>query len=350
MNRTLARYVPIAILTAALGLSPAFATFHLMVVEEVFPGTADAPDAQYVMLRMTSGGQNFVSGTFITVQDAAGNSLGRFGTFDHSVAAGGGVCSWPNCPAVLIGTGAAQTLLGFTFDQIVDAQSNRVPLPAGGGRICFRSTTSVVDCVAWGNYTGGNTIPSPTVNGCDADFGSPAVAIPADHALRRTAFNCAAKENSADFGIGFPHPVANSGANANTDQDADDLILPLDCNDGDPTALFPPVEVSGLNVDGASPATLTWDSQASRAGTGVAYDSVTGLASDLGSSGDYLGAVCLSPGVGGALFSDPQPDPATGEAYYYLVRAMSSCGEATFGDSGLAVDPRDMLDISSPCP
>src|SRR2546425_2421721 len=134
-------------LASGSSLSPALATFHLMAVQEIFPGTKTNPQAQYVMLRMTSSGQEFVNGTFIDVQDANGVVLGRFGTLDHNVANGGTVgCAYPNCPAIVVGTSAAQTLFGFSFDQIVDAQAGHVALPPAGGRLCFTgSTGSAID-------------------------------------------------------------------------------------------------------------------------------------------------------------------------------------------------------------
>jgi len=351
MNRAFARFGLGLVATLGAVLSPAFASFHLMAVQEVFPGTLDAPQAQYVVLRMTSSGQGIVNGTFIDVQDAAGNVLGRFGTFDHNVGNGGGLgCTYPNCPAILIGTSAAQTLLGFAFDQIVDGQAGRVALPRSGGRICFRSSAgSAVDCVAWGSYSAPNTVPAPTINGCDADFGAPAPALSPDRALTRVAFSCGIKTNVSDFALLFPHPVANNGANANTDADADGLIAPLDCNDDDGTALFFPREVMNVTVSGGAPTVLSWDSEAARAGAGVTYDVVGGLATDLASAGGYAAATCVAGGVSGAGLDDPQPDPAVGGILYYLVRAASSCGAGTFGDSGLAVDPRDGLDAASPC-
>ena len=338
-------------LVLGASLSPAFATFHLMVVQEVFPGTASAPPAQYVLLRMTGSGQNFLSGTFIDVQDANGVVLGRFGTFDHNVANAGTLgCVYPNCPAIVIGTSAAQTLLGFSFDQIVDLQAGHVALSLPGGRLCFRSSTgSAIDCVAWGNYTGVNTIPTPTINGCDANFGAPAAALALDHALTRITFNCASKENSTDFGVRFPHPIANNGANANTDVDSDGLIKVLDCNDNDSTALYFPVEVSGDAVAAGNPTIISWDSQAMHSGSGVRYDIVGGLAADLSASMSFSGATCVSADVNGTSFIDTRPAPAAGQILYYLIRAGSSCGEGTFGDSSLTPDPRDGLDAASPC-
>src|SRR4029453_794357 len=90
----LALAAPAAAFVAA---TPAQAAFHFMVIQEVFVGppsdgilrpvplTADQK-AQYVMLRMTSNGQNFVNGTSIRVEDANGNILGTFGTFTANPA------------------------------------------------------------------------------------------------------------------------------------------------------------------------------------------------------------------------------------------------------------------------
>lgn len=165
-----------AVLTACLFVCvplDLLATDHLMAIQEVFPGTPADPAAQYVMLRMTSNGQTPVSADFVEVQDAAGTVVGRFGTFPAIVAPGGCTLSYPNCPAILIGTMAAQTLLGFTFDVVVDAQVGHVPLPLTGGRVCFRIgtlATQIPDCIAYGNFTGVNTIATPTANACDANY------------------------------------------------------------------------------------------------------------------------------------------------------------------------------------
>ena len=62
--RTTLKWSTLALLGVAL---PASATFHLMKVVEVFPGTAAAPNAQYVVIQMYATGQNFVAGHAITV-------------------------------------------------------------------------------------------------------------------------------------------------------------------------------------------------------------------------------------------------------------------------------------------
>src|SRR5690242_589132 len=61
-----------AVSALALLPAPAGASYHLMKISEVFPGTPAAPDKAFVELRMVSEGQNFVNGHAITVYNAAG--------------------------------------------------------------------------------------------------------------------------------------------------------------------------------------------------------------------------------------------------------------------------------------
>lgn len=330
------RAVLVAVILVLLP-SQLLATDHLMVIQEVFPGTPARPDAQYVMLRMTSGGQNLVNADFVEIQDAAGTVLGRFGTFAANVAQGGAACSYPNCPAIIMGTSAAQTLLGFTFDLVVDGQAGRVALPMTGGRVCFRigtTATSIPDCVAYGNFTGVNTIATPTANACDANFGSPTAALSLGFALTRKLFNCAAKENSTDFENRFPHPVANNGGNANTDSDADGLINVLDCEDIGGNGLYPPLGVADLNVNGGVVANWSWSAEPAPVGTSLVYDLTEMRRTDLtgqptcngaGMAGTILtGAGVITTGVQ----ESSQPPP--GEIFYYVVRSRTICGSAPF--------------------
>src|SRR5262245_32307360 len=255
----------LTLLAAACLAAPAQAAFHLMVIQEIFVGppsdgilrpTPLTPNqrAQYVMLRMTSGGQNFVSGSSIRVEDANGVILGTFGSFPANVAQGGGICSYPNCPAIIIGTTAARNLFTFNFDQIVDAQAGRVALPQSGGRVCFVLGTQVVDCVAYGNFNctvsgtcaGPNTLRAGefNANGCDTNWGTNTPPLQYGKVLEHgAAFNCAAKNNATDFTSLFPKPVNNAGTNNNTDTDNDGLINQLDCNDASNTLMWPVTEV-----------------------------------------------------------------------------------------------------------
>jgi hypothetical protein len=51
--------------------------------------------------------------------------------------------------------------------------------------------------------------------------------------------------------------------------------------------------------------------------------------------------VCVQADVAGASFVDLRPDPAAGDGYYYLVRALNACGFATLGSGRESVDPLD---------
>jgi hypothetical protein len=339
---------------------------HLMTIQEVFVGPpgdalnpALTPDqrAQYVMLLMTSSGQTVVNTTYLRVEDADGNLLGRFGTFTANVANGGTLgCAYPNCPAILIGTQAAKNLFSFTFNQIVDAQAGRVALPRAGGRVCFLKVTAgtLIDCVAWGNFdctrsgscTGANTprTGDTAANTCDTNFGTPASAATGlifGRSLRRTAFVCAANENSTQLTqnppTGFPHPVNNAGSSDNVDADADGLIDRLDCADADATIWWGPTEVQGLSVTGGLDATLAWSGQAGTAGPGVTYDVVRGGLASLSGLAD---AGCFAPDTPLTNLMDGTALLPGELGFYYLFRASSGAAcPGTYGTGRSAVDP-----------
>src|SRR5437870_2532846 len=69
MNRIV---VGLFVLAAAL---PAQASFHLMLISEVYGGSVENPDSQYVELVMYSSGQNFVGGHEVQVFGADGTLL-----------------------------------------------------------------------------------------------------------------------------------------------------------------------------------------------------------------------------------------------------------------------------------
>lgn len=360
-----------ALVIAGAFVSPAVAGFHLMLIQEVFVGTPEdgtnpnlTPDqrAQYIVLRMTSGGQTFVSGARIRVEDASGNVLGNFGTFTANVAQGGGVCSYPSCPAIILGTQAAKNLFTFTFDKIVNGQTARKALPARGGRACMVSGTSVVDCVAWGNFscTAANCPGGPNAlhtgdtnpNACDQNYGTPAApgtGILFGHVLaHKNTFTCAVKDSANDYTTSpqqnFPRPVNNAGANNNTDTDGDGLIDQLDCcpsGAGCDTILWKAIEVQNQAVTKLGlQSTDAWSSQADTAGTGVTYDEVRGTLANLNG---FTDDACQL----GDTTTTSSPDtsvPTAGTGYYYLVRAGSgdSC-VGTYGsaarDAGLTTCP-----------
>jgi cysteine-rich repeat protein len=129
----------VALLFAIAAFS-AQATFHLVKVVEVFPGTAASPSAQYVVIQMYASGQEFVGGHAITVFNGAGTQVGTF-TFAGNVGNGA------NQAKILIATPQAQAFFGVTPDLTMTAA-----LISAGGKVCWAGT---LDCVAWGAYTGG---------------------------------------------------------------------------------------------------------------------------------------------------------------------------------------------------
>ena len=180
-----------------LAAQPALATFHEMMVREVYPGSTAHPNSQYVELQMWSARQNLVGGHQITVYDKSGSSVGA-ATFAHDVSGDA------NQSTLLAATPEAESEFGLT----ADAGLTPGLLDPTGGAVCWES----LDCVSWGSFSGAKT-PSPT--------GSPASpdGIPDGMALRRTIeLGCATllepgddRDNSvADFAAVFPGPRPNS--------------------------------------------------------------------------------------------------------------------------------------------
>ena len=362
----------VAVFTAAalsiLTAPDALAAFHFMAIQEVFLGTPSdgalhqpplTPDqrAQYVMLRMTSSGQSFVGGTSLRVEDADGNLLGNFGTFTNSVGNGGGACAYPTCPAIIMGTQAAKNLFSFNFDQIVNGQLGRVALPLAGGRVCFVAGSSVVDCVAWGTFNcrnSGNCFDSNTervtdlsANGCDTDWRSPAPAPPFGQTIAHIgSWDCLNRDNGSDYFLSFPHPGNNAGQNNNSDADADGLIDVLDCNDASNSILWPAIEVQNERITGKPLSTLTWDSQAAFAGSGVTYDVVRGSLSQLNG---FTNAVCHAPDLAAPTTTDATV-PGAGTGLYFLERAGSGAGcVGTYGTGFAPATSRDTV-LAPICP
>jgi len=182
----------------ALGAAPAFATFHLMQIREVYAGSASTPEAEYVELQMWAAGQNLVEGHVLRSYDATGKVIAT-SSFSHDVS------GEANQSTLLLATAQAEAQFGVAADAPLAAES----LSPAGGAVCWET----IDCVAWGNFSG--TLPSPA--------GSPAApgGIPDGMALRRSiARGCATlldplddNDNSAaDFAAVFPLPRPNSVA------------------------------------------------------------------------------------------------------------------------------------------
>ena len=189
----------------AVVAQPAHASFHEMMIREVFAGSATHPSAHFVELQMHASGQNFVGGKQVKIFDAAGNPVGT-STFSGSVSNGA------NQATILVGTAEVQTAFGIAPDLTLSA----AVIPAGGGKACFHDPGDAyaspvdIDCVAWGSYAGPNT-----------GTGTPTAAIASGMSIERKIsggnpvvldFADDTNNSMADFQTAAPSPQKNSGA------------------------------------------------------------------------------------------------------------------------------------------
>lgn len=186
----------LALAFSLLGPQAASATFHEMMIREVYPGSAAHPNSEYVELQMWTPGQNLVGGHQLNIFDAAGKSVG-VATFLHDVSGDA------NQSTLVAATPEAEAEFGFT----ADAGFAPNLLNPDGGAVCWES----LDCVSWGDFETSTKSPA----------GSPAApgGIPDSMALRRTIEpGCATllepgddhDNSAADFSAVFPGPRPNS--------------------------------------------------------------------------------------------------------------------------------------------
>lgn len=169
--------------------APVWSAFHIVVIEEVFFGTEDCPDAQYVKLRALVAGQTFVTNQRMRTQLADGTNAEDFGRFTKVLN------NSQSGVAMLMGTAEAQALFGIPFDEVV---TGRLVQP--DGRVCFGlfgPPAAPVDCVAYGEYTGDN-----------GTGGAPTVAPVLGMALVRVSDT---NDDATDFELGEPMPENNNG-------------------------------------------------------------------------------------------------------------------------------------------
>jgi cysteine-rich repeat protein len=228
MGRILAAVCGLAIVCAA---GEARASFHLMQVVEVYGGAPSSPSAQYVVLQMYFGSQNFVGNTSVAVYSSANVELGRF-TFPGSVPGNASQAK------ILIATTQAQTQFGVTADLLMNAV-----IPAAGGKVCFEAGVgSFIDCVAWGTH------PGSVAGGGAGNVGPPLSPVlglrPGRAAVRRldvagspTVLESGDDTNHSanDWRIGLPAPRNNAGQNGTVPASTcgDSMVTGLEsCDDG----------------------------------------------------------------------------------------------------------------------
>jgi hypothetical protein len=122
------------------------------------------------------------------------------------------------------------------------------------------------------------------------------------------------------------------------DRDGDGRVNGADCAPSDPTAMDPPLEVTGVQVSGAATALLSWTPPAGAQAT-WSCDVVRGDALRLLVDGGMAAAVCLGAAPPGGGFTDVAVPPSGG-AFYYLVRARNVCGAGPIGSGSPGAPPR----------
>ena len=228
---------------------PAGAAFHIMIIDEVMAGAGGAANIQFVELKMQAAGQNVVSGTKLLFYDATGNQTATF-TFPSNVGSGA------NGASILIGTTQFASASSVTPDFTMPSNLNALD-----GRVCFTypNGTTLIDCVAYGNFTGSN-----------GPYGSPAAVLPVsgNSSLERVTDT---NNNANDFSLGTPAPRNNAGQTGDvTPPDTTAPVLASAVANGTSLVLTY-TELNGLDT-GSTPATTDLS-----IGTDGAAQSVTGV-------------------------------------------------------------------------
>ncbi|MGN6557024.1 MAG: hypothetical protein ACTHLH_03320 [Solirubrobacterales bacterium] len=212
MRRAIALSLLASLVVALTAAPAAQATFHLIKVREVYPGSADD---SYVELQMYAEGENHLTGHSMTVYNSSG-ALVHTSTFPAPVTNG------KNQATVLIGDSGVEAKFGVAPD-LVDSE---LAIPAAGGAACWNAGGAPADCVAWGNFSGGTALQAAT----GTTVGSPAspAGITSGKAIRRTIEpNCPtlleAGDDSNDSAIDFSEvtPAPRDNASPITEKTCD---------------------------------------------------------------------------------------------------------------------------------
>ncbi len=157
--------------------STAFATFHLMQIEQVIGSVNGNTSAQAIQLRMRSPGQNFVSQASVWAADAAGGNRVLLLNIasDVTVSTSGS--------RILLATSAFTTAMQASQPSFTPDFTLATPIPASylaAGRLTFEqdggtvaTPGTIIWSLSWGgsSYTGSNI--GSTNNDVDGNFGPP---------------------------------------------------------------------------------------------------------------------------------------------------------------------------------
>jgi hypothetical protein len=197
---------------AALLTAPAAsATFHLMKIREISPGT-DGQDDSFVEVQMYAQLQNFLSGgaALLVCNTGCTPTPVTFSPFTD-------VAHGNSQDTVVFGdSGVASASKDFNVNLNLDQNK-------AGGAVCYLSEPGFHDCVAWGTFSAASKLTG--TYGSAADPGTPAAALTSGMALRRsiqagcpTLLEASDDTNNsaADFSAVAPNPRPNSVAPSET--------------------------------------------------------------------------------------------------------------------------------------
>ena len=135
---------------AAVWATPALATFHLEMVNEVMLASSTGDSTvQFVELLDHGGSEEAFTPVFapykLVIYDAAGNKLG-----EHQLDPAGLRAAATANREYLISTGATNTAFGVMGDETLDVQ-----LPLAAGQACFEANPNppAFSCMTWGTIT-----------------------------------------------------------------------------------------------------------------------------------------------------------------------------------------------------
>ena len=186
-------------LLAALFCSPsAFASFHLMQVEQAAGGVCGDATRQAIQLRMRFAGQNLLSGHEVASYDANGENRILLLSFPTGVANGTAGAR------VLLATSELAAATGLTPDFVM--AQHLPPARLRAGKIAFEDSPGLA---LWSiSYGGVRYLGSSTglfTNDADGDFGPPtAIELPFSSALSLRfpgPASAASTTNAADYAL-----------------------------------------------------------------------------------------------------------------------------------------------------
>jgi hypothetical protein len=191
--------------------SSASATFHLIKVRELFPGTATAPQSDYVELQAYSPFQNQLQFGQLKVYGANGTNLS---TFMPSTPPAPVPNNANQATAVVADTGFAAEFPGVTPDFI----DSSLDLNPAAGAVCWPITEPPFeDCVSWGAFTGNANLPDSAGSPFQGSGTSGAIGD-GESIVRSISANCPTalddaddtNNSAADFSESAPKPRPNS--------------------------------------------------------------------------------------------------------------------------------------------